>query len=286
MRFEQFTQTPPWEVARERSPRGERLRRRLLAGAATALFLGGFLAALGLGTLVLGLLGALLVTCATAGVAVALRHYQPWKRLPAGRPAAVPKIDLPSISAQRLARPRERAVATLSRGWDDARREAAAAVAAGRRAVSTLRVVPAESHVRPERVERQREAVRLNSLGTQLRRSGDPRWAAEQHRAALTIFEELGDRRSTALTLNNLALAVAYDGDLETAVGQFERALTILRELDDEEHEARVIANLGFAHRRFGDRETAADLLREALEKLSPASPDYRRVEEQLGRAS
>jgi tetratricopeptide (TPR) repeat protein len=285
MEFERYKDPPPWRVLRERSVRGERRRRRVAAGTATAVFLGGFLVALGLGTLVLVLVGVVLLVGGAAGALLLLRRHQPWERLRTPRAPAVPRL-VPSVDRERLATHKDRAAATLARGWNDARREAAAAFSAGRRAVTTLRPVPAPAAAQPDRVERQREAVRLNSQGTQLRRSGDPGWAAEQHRAALTIFEELGDRRSVALTLNNLALAVAHDGDLEAAVGHFERALTILRELDDEEHEARVIANLGFAHRRFGHRETAADLLREALGKLSPASPDYRRVEDELGRAS
>jgi tetratricopeptide (TPR) repeat protein len=170
----------------------------------------------------------------------------------------------------------------LSRRLTDARRAAAGLMLAAQRNIASRRPAPPA----PGPSDRHREAMRLNALGAKLRRSENGRWAAEQHRAALTIFEELGDRRSAALTLNNLALAVAHDGDLDTAIAHFEDAADILRGLDDTEHEARVIANLGFTYRRRGYDETATNLLQQALDKLSPASPDYRRVEQELRRAS
>jgi tetratricopeptide (TPR) repeat protein len=125
----------------------------------------------------------------------------------------------------------------------------------------------------------ERRAARLNERGRQLRREGDPAEAAEQHRAALVIVKELGDRQGEALTRNQLGLALARCGAGDAAVEQLQYALLILRALGDEEHEARVIANLGFVQRRRGHREAAAVLLHEALDKLPPESPAYRRVE-------
>lgn len=88
----------------------------------------------------------------------------------------------------------------------------------------------------PVAVDRQQQALRLNELGAQLRRRGHHELAAEQHRAALAIVRDLGDRRAEALTLNNLALALAHTG-VATALQHFEQSLVVLRELGDEEHE-------------------------------------------------
>jgi len=115
----------------------------------------------------------------------------------------------------------------------------------------------------------QQEARRLNEHGALLRREGNYELAAEQHRAALAIVRDLGDRQAEALTLNNLALALAHTG-VPTALQHFEQSLVVLRELGDEEHEGQVIANLGFVHRRQGRSEEADTLLHEALDKLPP----------------
>ena len=132
----------------------------------------------------------------------------------------------------------------------------------------------------------QSQAARLNTLGAQLRREGHHERAAEQHRAALALVRGLDDKRAEALTLNNLALAVVHTEGLAASIRFFEQALVVLRELGDVEHEGRVIANLGFVHRSHGHGEEAEGLLHEALEKLPANSSAYRRVEEQLLRAS
>jgi len=232
----------------ERSPRGARARHRMLACTGVAAFVLGFLVAIGLGTLVLALVTIVAVACALTTAVVLMRGRRP--SLAPLRPAA-----------DRAIRESRRVVARVEAAWKE--RSAA-----------------------DDSVTRQREALRMNVLGAQLRRAGDGAAAAEQHRAALKIFEELGDRRSTALTLNNLALALRDAGDVDSSVAALELAIAILRELGDDEHEGRVIANLGFVHQRVGRSEEAAELLATALAKLPPQSPDYARVEAQLLRAS
>jgi tetratricopeptide (TPR) repeat protein len=88
------------------------------------------------------------------------------------------------------------------------------------------------------------------------------------------------------MTLNNLGLALANTGAEQAAVQYLEQAVDVLRELGDEEHEGQAIANLGLVYRRQGQGDEAAILFQEALEKLPPASPAYRQVEEELRRAS
>jgi tetratricopeptide (TPR) repeat protein len=133
---------------------------------------------------------------------------------------------------------------------------------------------------------RRRQALRLNARGASERRSGNIRAAVDHHRKALEIVRELGDERGEALTLNSLALAVARAGDDDAALAHFGRSLALLRELDDEQTEGQVVANVGLVHGRRGRRQQSAECLRAALEKLSPETPDYRRVEEHLRRAS
>jgi tetratricopeptide (TPR) repeat protein len=148
------------------------------------------------------------------------------------------------------------------------------------------RLVPSLSGPWERPLGRQRQALRLNERGAQLRRRGDPEQAVEQHRVALAIVRDLGDQHAEALTLNNLGLALAQEGADASAVRHLEQAVTVLRELGDEEHEGQVIANLGFVHGRQGHSEEAETLLHEALDKLPPESSAYRQVEEQLNRAS
>jgi tetratricopeptide (TPR) repeat protein len=124
----------------------------------------------------------------------------------------------------------------------------------------------------------QKDALRANAKGAQLRRDGAYLEAAEQHRVALALFRELGDRRSEALTLNNLALALDRAGDPE-ALGLFEEAASILGVLGEDQQEGEVIANLALAFRRRGSEERSAEVLELALEKLNPESQAYRKVE-------
>jgi tetratricopeptide (TPR) repeat protein len=140
---------------------------------------------------------------------------------------------------------------------------------------------------KPAADDRGGRAHRLNELGAHLRREGDHEGAVEQHRAALAIVRDLGDRRAEALTLNNLALALVHtSGGVPVAVQHFEQSLFLLRELGDDELEGQVIANLAFVRRRQGRDEDAESLLHAALDKLPPESSAYRQVEEQLRRAS
>ena len=235
-----------------RTPEGARFRRRVLAVGGFALLLLGFLAALGFARLVLLGAGALLVF--VIGGALVL---------------GVVAVALPRLrgALPRIPRARVAGIAVSS--------------------TSALREL-ARTRPRPRRsaVGRRRQAARLNARGASERRRGEIRAAVDHHRKALEIVRELGDERGEALTLNSLALAVARGGDDDAALAHFGRSLALLRELDDEQTEGQVVANIGLVHGRRGRRQQSAECLRAALEKLSPETPDYRRVEEHLRRAS
>ena len=235
-----------------RTPEGARFRRRLLAVGGFALLLLGFLAAIGFARLVLLGAGAILAFAAGAALILAGAKFA----LPRLRRAR-PRIPRPPVS--RIAVASGSAFGDLARARPQLRRSLA-----GRR----------------------RQAARLNARGASERRSGNIRAAIDHHSKALEIVRELGDERGEALTLNSLALAVARGGDDDAALAHFGRSVTLLRQLDDEQTEGQVVANVGLVHGRRGRRRQSAECLRAALEKLTPETPDYRRVEEQLRRAS
>jgi len=253
-----------------RSTDREQFRRRVLAFAGIWFLLAGFLWALGLGVVLLASLALLVVGGVVAGALWFQRRYRMERAFRAG-----------AASIERASRGGKARLDELGLR----RRLGGYASGASRRAHGFL-----ENHQRkpkPAVDDRGGRAHRLNELGAQLRRDGDHEGAVVQHRAALTIVRDLGDRRAEALTLNNLALALVHtDGGVPVAVQHFEQSLYLLRELGDEELEGQVIANLGFVRRRQGRDEDAVSLLHAALDKLPPESSAYRQVEEQLRRAS
>jgi hypothetical protein len=271
----------------------EQRRRRLLAFAGLWLFLAGLLMALSFVTVVLVGSAILLVAALVAGGFVLLR------RVPAPRIPVRSALRTTSGSTGRAAR----SVGAGVRGLELPQRTRRAGVRVGTLAAATpgrTRVLVERGSqgyaaayyrvsaltARALRQDPRRQALRFNERGAQLRRDGNPERAAEQHRVALGIVRDAGDRHAEALTLNNLALALAQGGADAAAVQHFEQALDILQELGDVEHEAQVIANLGVVRSRQGRSEEAVSLLSAALDKLPPESQAYRQVEAQLQRAS
>jgi tetratricopeptide (TPR) repeat protein len=303
VRLRAFGYPVSWRRPFERSVDREQLPQRVLAFTGLWFLLAGWLAALGFAAVALVSFAVLVVVSTTAGGVWLLRRY----RVHHGLRTALLSIErafrqlgarLDDLGVQQhlqgfAARARKmatvashRANVLLARG----RRRYATAVGRLRaRATQVFRAGRAQFSSPPARepaaLDRRHQALRLNELGAELRRSGNYKLAAEQHRAALAIVRDVGDRRAEALTLNNLALALAHTGDA-TALQHFEQSLVVLRELGDEEHEGRVIANLGFVHRRQGRSEEAENLLHAALDKLPPDSSAYHQVEKQLSRAS
>jgi tetratricopeptide (TPR) repeat protein len=304
VRLRAFGYSVSWPRPFERPVDREQLRPRVLALTGLWFLLGGFLAALGFPAFALVSFALLLVVGVAAGGLWLLRHY----RVQQGLRAALPLIErafrllrtwLSDLGVQQhlqrlVTRVRKlAAVASHRTGALRARGGRSYATVVGRLRARTTQVLrtgggrPASpSNQEPAALDRHHQALRLNELGVELRRTGNYELAAEQHRAALAIVRDLGDRRAEALTLNNLALALASSGGVAPAVQHFEQSLVVLRELGDEEHEGRVIANLGFVHRRQGRTEEAENLLHAALDKLPPDSSAYHQVEKQLRRAS
>ncbi|HEX7255586.1 MAG TPA: tetratricopeptide repeat protein [Gaiellaceae bacterium] len=269
----------------------ERFRRRLLAVAGLWLLLGGLLAALSFVLVVLAVSAVLVLALVVFG---GLRLLSALDVRPALATAAAWGASALEVVRTRAPRPR----APRTRVREQARSlgtwtRTAAAHAPERTEALASRAFHESVNglyrlrlLRLHSVDLSRRAMQLNELGAQLRREGEPEQAVEQHRAALAIVRDLGDQQAEAMTLNNLGLALAHSGAEKAAVEHLEQAVDVLRELGDEEHEGRVIANLGTVYRRQGLSEEATFLFQEALEKLPPASPAYRQVEDELGRAS
>jgi tetratricopeptide (TPR) repeat protein len=263
-----------------------RLRPRILAGSGLWFLVAGMLAAFGFVSILLVSFALVLVGGLLAAGLWVLRRYAVREDL---RPALRSVERAPRELRARLA---EHDLQQRLQGFANVASHRGRGFLAGvRRSSVTVvdRVKAGTSEIRqrePATADLHRHALRLNQLGTQLRRECKHEQAADKHRAALKIMRELGDRRAEALTLNNLALALVHTGSVAIAVQHFEQALAVLRELGEEEHEGRVIANLGFVRRRQGRDEDAESLLHAALDKLPPESSAYRRVEEQLRQAS
>jgi Tetratricopeptide repeat len=247
-----------------------RMRRRAVATGGFILFVAAFLFTIGLrqtAVVVLLVTGGLVAAAAVAYIAFQAR----------------PDVRRYARGARRVGAGAVRGGAGAVRlGAAGAVRGGQAAKAGARRSGEAAR----QAQSRLTSSSRQREAVRLNARGVEHRRSGRHQQAVADHRRALTLMQDTGDKRGEAMTENSLALALAHAGDDGAALEHFERSLAILSDIEDEQSEGRVLANVGFVHSRRGRRHEAVDCLNAALRKLSPESPAYRRVEEQLRRAS
>ena len=253
-------------VILDRTVPNERDRNRIAAAVGLAFVLGGFLIAVGLGIVVLAVaaLAAVLVG-GRIGVRTVRAHLDAQRAAATIRGIGERVKPLALTSANHVRTTTTKVVAE--------------AHAAGNR-LATQRIAKPRDHHRL-----QKEALRLNTAGSDARRNGDPQRAGELHLQALEVVRELGDRVAEALTLNNLALALDRTGDGE-ALELFEQAATILAELGEEQREGEVIANLALAFRRRGYERQALEFLHVALEKLPPSSGAYRQVEEELRDAS
>ena len=134
------------------------------------------------------------------------------------------------------------------------------------------------------RIDPSRHALRLNEHGALLRRRGSPERAAEQHRVALAIVRDLGDKRAEAMTLNNLALALAQGG-----AGRSRRraprtgALSACESSATRSTRDRSPPISACVRRRQGRSEEAVTpASTRRSDKLPPESPAYRQVEEEL----
>ena len=273
-----------------RSRREERIRRRWAAGAAAVVFVGGLLAVLGLGLVVLI---AVVLSASVASVWIAWRHgadlgdvaarvRATWRHVPRAADADEATVEMAAIAAQDDRTVYGRAPLPTRQQLGDLLPRLRLSIPT--KSADALTETPASVSTFPSSV--QLEGSRCNTLGVALRRAGRAQQAASLHQAARLIFAGAGDSRGEALTANALGAAFAEVGEHEAALEQFEQARMLLQALGDQEWEGRVLANIAFAKRRVGADEEADDFLRSALQKLSPQTEAYRRVESRLRPAS
>jgi tetratricopeptide (TPR) repeat protein len=309
---------PDWiDRLSSNSTEGDRLRKRVAAGAALAVLVSGLLLAVGLAIVVVVFWAVAGAVVGIGAAAVALGSWRPdlrahaavWaprarsqgrglqsgvvrasRRAGAGiRVGAGEAWMLGTAATTRL---RARAPAVGGRSLDAGSRAGGWIASTSRAGTTKARALTEQlkretsTRVTTDSSARMREALQLNAEGTRLRRRESYDEAVDLHQQALAILLDVGDQRAVALTLNNLALAVSHTDRDGQAIALFEEAASILHELGDEEHEGRVIANLGLTHRRHGRREQSDNVLQLALTKLAPASREYQTVEAELRRAS
>jgi tetratricopeptide (TPR) repeat protein len=254
-------------VLLDRTVPNERDRNRIAAGAGLLFVMAGLLFAIGLGVIVLG---AIVLALAYFGGRYAVRtiraHADARRAGEALRSIGERAKPLARTSAERLRTVTEHAVAEAQ-------------------ATKAKLGTPAPTRSR-DRHRLQKEALRLNTAGSDARRKGEPQRAAELHAEALAVVRELGDRVAEALTLNNLALALGAAGDTDGAIARFVEAHAVACDLDEPKYEGLIAANLATAYRRRGYEQQAVEFLHVALQKLPPSSGAYRQVEEELQRAS
>lgn len=315
-----------WYLLRADTGDARRARQRLAAGTAVALFLAGLLAAVGLAIVVVaacvlfvaavGAIAAfrslrrhrahLSASARTFASGVqrtvaprALRARQQAQRVPgllAGTASNMQRGLAPRASrarehAQRVpgllagtASDVQRGLAPrASRAREHAQRVPGLLAVTAERAAAGVRQI---QHPPPRPIDLQRQALRLNSEGTNHRRRGAYAEAVDLHSRALVLLGDVDDPHALALTQNNLALALSHVGDDRRAISLFEQAAAKLDELGDRENEGKIMANLALAHRRHGRADESENVLRLALTKLERDSSAYELVEAQLRQAS
>lgn len=195
----------------DRSPAGGRLRRRTVAGGGLSLLVLGFLLAVGLQTVVLVVLGALLLV-AFAPPAIALVRIG---RSRLRRPQ-LPRVRVTIPRPPQRGHGRQRAVRLNARGTEYRRRgEHRRAVEAHGEALALMRRAG----------DRPGEALALNNLALALAQVGQDEAAIDRFEEALAILRELEDEQREGQVFANLGLMHGRRGRHEQAVGCLQVAL-------------------------------------------------------------
>jgi tetratricopeptide (TPR) repeat protein len=109
------------------------------------------------------------------------------------------------------------------------------------------------------------EVELLDSLGKAYLQSQQLDLAADSHRSALAIRQELGDRFGEAVTTNALGLLDWRRRRLTDALARFDASLTIIRELGNRRWEALLLTNLGMTYHDLMRLEQAISALQAAV---------------------
>jgi adenylate cyclase len=113
--------------------------------------------------------------------------------------------------------------------------------------------------------DRAGQAVTLGNIGSALCRTGDYPEALNFHRRALTISEETGDRRGVARASGNLAAVMLECGDYDAAMTNYQGALALNSELGELNSVALVTGSIGIIYYNLGDYRTALEHFQRSL---------------------
>jgi len=108
-------------------------------------------------------------------------------------------------------------------------------------------------------------ALAHHAAGTFASHAADARASEAHHRAALEIWQRLGDRPHAMRSLGSLGAVNINRGDLETARSFFEQALAIAREIGDRRGTTLSLYSLGQVAYLLGDLAIAEKLCEESV---------------------
>ena len=115
--------------------------------------------------------------------------------------------------------------------------------------------------------------IAFNNQGTNFRRIGDLKEAADHHYAALSLYDKTTSdtsyiaRKNRVRTLNGLGNIMLSLGNTQVAEDMFRRALQGEKELHSSTGEAINFANIGAIKRRNGDIDSARIYYNRSMQK-------------------
>jgi CHAT domain-containing protein len=113
--------------------------------------------------------------------------------------------------------------------------------------------------------ERRGEAAALNEIGSCLYSLEEFEDAAHHLELAMMIYRDIGPSPRMAETLNNLGAVRGYLSDPQTAIDSYSESLQLYRELGNRQKEAGVLNGLGATYMELGQPQKALDFLLPSL---------------------
>ena len=109
------------------------------------------------------------------------------------------------------------------------------------------------------------ESVMLNNIGLNYFRQKQYQKAIEFHQQSLAIKKQIGDRKGESTSLSNIGVVHYHQEQFETAIEFFQEALAIRRQLGDKKAEVTSLSYLGNAYKKLKQYQKAIDIFQQAL---------------------
>ncbi len=113
--------------------------------------------------------------------------------------------------------------------------------------------------------DRSAESVMLNNIGLTYFRQKQYQKAIEFHQQSLAIKKQIGDRKGESTSLSNIGVVHYNQGQFETAIAFFQQALAIRQQIGDKRAEVTSLSYLGNAYRNLKQYQKAIDIYQQAL---------------------